>query len=219
MSLPAPLSSEAVAHLRAYLTAHWQTPEQYIVGVFKTRDVLLLAEDHCIRHNLDLVHALIPWLYRAGVYNLGMEFGASEDQAVLDQFVTGERYDEDIARRLMFNYNVGWAFKEYLDVYRTVWAFNRTLADSARKFRILNLSYKYDWAKAPPVRTPENARQLRVKAERGDFHVVMPGHAQAAHHDGHRADELEREIRARRVLIEDGRHPELRPRQNGPVLV
>lgn len=163
MILPAPLSSEAVAHLKAYLTAHWQTPEQYIVGIFKTRDVVLLAEDHCIRHNLDLVHALIPWLYRAGVYNLGMEFGASEDQAALDQLVTGEHYDDNIARRLMFNYNVGWAFKEYLDVYRTAWAFNRTLANSARKFRILNLSYKYDWVKAPTVRTPENARQIYLQ--------------------------------------------------------
>ena len=48
---------------------------------------MLLAEDHGIRHNLKLVHALIPWLYQAGVYTLGMEFGASEDQADLDQLV------------------------------------------------------------------------------------------------------------------------------------
>jgi hypothetical protein len=157
---PFPLSAEAVALLRAYLTTHWQAPEQYIVSLFKTRDVVLLAEDHAIRHNLHLAHALVPLLYQAGVHNLGMEFGASEDQAALDHLVTAERYDENIARRLMFNYNVGWAFQEYLDVYRAAWTFNRTLPSGARRFRILNLSYQYQWAEAPVVRTPENARTI-----------------------------------------------------------
>lgn len=160
MALPTPLTAEAAAPLKTFLAAHWQTPEQYIVTVFKTRDIVLLGEDHGIRHNLHLVHGLIPWLYRAGVYHLGMEFGASEDQAALDLLITRERYDQDTARRLIFNYNVGWAFQEYLDIYRAAWAFNRTLSSSAPKFRILNLSYQYNWAGAPAVRTPENARQI-----------------------------------------------------------
>lgn len=160
MTLPTPLTAEAAAHLKMYLTAHWQTPEQYIVRIFQTRDVVLLGEDHGIHHNLALVHGLIPWLYQARVYHLGMEFGASEDQAALDQLVMGEHYDADAARRLMFNYNVGWAFQEYMDVYRAAWTFNQTLSPSDRKFRILNLSYQYNWAGAPAVRTPENARQI-----------------------------------------------------------
>lgn len=157
---PAPLAVEAVNALRAYLDTHWQTPEAYIVSAFQTRDVVLLAEDHGIRHNLQLVHRLIPLLHQVGVTNLGMEFGASEDQAALDQLVTAQTYDEDQARRLMFNYNVGWAFQEYLDIYRTAWAFNRTLPAAAPRFRILNLSYKFNWAAAPTVRTPANARQI-----------------------------------------------------------
>lgn len=160
MQLPAPLSPTEVARLKAHLTAHWQTPEQYILHVFATRDVVLLAEDHAIRHNLKLVQHLIPHLYQAGVHNLGMEFGASEDQAALDALTTGEHYDENAARRCMFHYNVGWAFKEYLEIYRAAWAFNRTLPPSAPRFRVLNLSYRYDWAEAPVVRTPENARKI-----------------------------------------------------------
>lgn len=194
---PAPLAAEAVSALRAYLDSHWQTPEAYIVGVFQTRDVVLLAEDHAIRHNLQLVHRLIPLLHQAGVTNLGMEFGASEDQAALDQLVTADSYDADQARRLMFNYNVGWAFKEYLDVYRAAWAFNQTLPAPAPPFRILNLSYQYNWSGAPTVRTPANARQIyplgpvdayraeRVRGEvldRGEKILILTGTPHAFTH-------------------------------------
>ena len=154
------LIADEVTRLRAYLLDHWQAPEQYIVGLFRTRDVVLLAEDHAIRHNLMLAQSLIPVLYAADVANFGMEFGAVEDQAALDALVTGERYDEEIARRLMFNYNTGWAFREYMDIYRAAWMFNRTLPPNARTFRVLNLSYRYDWTDAPVVRTPENARHI-----------------------------------------------------------
>jgi len=155
-----PFPTESVTPLRTYLSTYWQTPEQYIVNTFRQHDVVLLAEDHAICHNLQLAHTLIPLLYQAGVRHFGMEFGASEDQSDLDALVTAAHYDEDTARRLMFNYNVGWAFKEYLDIYRAAWALNRTLPPSAPKFRILNLSYRYQWEGAPVVRTPENARMI-----------------------------------------------------------
>lgn len=157
---PQPLSPEAVARLAAYLVDHWQTPEQYVASLFGEHDVVLLGEEHAIRHNLAMAQGLLPVLHRAGVLNFGMEFGAFEDQAALDALVTGERYDEDAARRLMFNYNSGWAFREYMDIYRAAWAFNRALPPAARPMRVLNLSYRYDWADAPPVRTPANARRI-----------------------------------------------------------
>jgi hypothetical protein len=157
---PTPLSTKEVKRLTAYLEEHGQTPEEYIVRLFEKHDVVLLGEDHAIRHNLELAQGLIARLYPAGVTNFGMEFGASEDQAELDALVTGKRYDEGAARRLMFNYNTGWAFKEYMDIYRSAWAFNRTLPAGASRFRIVNLSYRYQWAGAPVVRTPENARVI-----------------------------------------------------------
>jgi hypothetical protein len=157
---PIPLSPDKLEQLSAALKSHWQTPEQYVLGMFQRRDVVLLGEDHAIRHNLLLVHGLIPLLHAEGIYTVGMEFGASEDQAALDQLVGGETYDEALARRLMFNYNVGWAYREYMDVYRAAWAFNRTLPEAARRFRVLNLSYKFNWADAQSTRTPENARKI-----------------------------------------------------------
>lgn len=149
-----PLSDERAAELASYLAANAATPEDYIVGKFGRYDVVFLAEDHGIKHNLLLAQRLIPRLYAAGVYTFGMEFGAAEDQAELDALVTGKRYDAAVARRLMFNFNVGWAYREYMDIYRAAWKLNRSLPPGARKFRVLNLSYRYDWAAYDEGRTP-----------------------------------------------------------------
>ena len=73
-----------------YLRDQWRTPEQHVLDAFARRDVVLLAEDHAIRHNLLLVGRLVPLLPAAGVFTLGMEFGASEDQAALDALTTAE---------------------------------------------------------------------------------------------------------------------------------
>ncbi|MBL8268343.1 MAG: hypothetical protein JNL55_18245, partial [Steroidobacter sp.] len=157
-SLPAgasaPLSDERAAELARYVAAHASEPEAYVVSKFDRHDIVFLAEDHAIKHNLLLTQRLIPLLYKAGVYTFGMEFGASEDQAELDRLITANRYDEATARRLMFNYNVGWAYREYMDIYRAAWQLNRSLPAGAHKFRVLNLSYRYDWSAYHGNRTP-----------------------------------------------------------------
>lgn len=146
-----------------FLSKNAKSPDVYIVDKFKTHDIILLAEEHRVKQNLLLVQGLIPKLYQAGIYNIGMEFGASEDQAELDSLLAANEYSEAIARKLMFNYNSGWAFKEYMDIYRKAWEFNRTLSKNARKFRILNLSYKYDWSTFNGVRTPDKMKKVFYK--------------------------------------------------------
>lgn len=138
-----------------YLLKNGKNPEIYIVDKFKSYDVILLAEEHRVKENLLFVQEIIPKLYQAGVYYLGMEFGASEDQAELDSLINAKEYSEDIARKLMFNYNSGWAFKEYMDIYRKAWELNKTLPKNSKKFSVLNLSYKYDWSAFNGTRTPE----------------------------------------------------------------
>lgn len=143
-----------------YLKENFLTPEQYIISKFKEHEIILLGEDHAVKNNLDLVINLIPLLYHAGIYNLGMEFGASEDQADLDRLITGEKYDEIEERRLMFNYNVKWAYNEYTDIYKAAWKFNNSLPKDAKKFRILNLSYIYNWEGFSGMRTPINFKKI-----------------------------------------------------------
>lgn len=157
------------------------TPADYIVRQFANADVVLLGEDHCVRQNLAFVHGLIPALYAAGVRYLGMEFGAQEDQAALDALTTGARYDEVAARRIMFNYDVAWPFRDYMELYRAAWRFNRTLARRAPRFRVLNLSYRFDWTGYAGAMTPVAARRV--------FHRGPV--------DLYRANVIQNEIRAR----------------------
>lgn len=166
------------------------SPEDYIVKKFADHDVVLLAESHGIKHFVELVQRLIPFLHAAGVTNVGMEFGAAEDQGALDALVTSETYDEALARQLMFNYNVGWAYKEYYDVYRHAWMFNATRPHGSPPFRIVNLSYRYDWSGFRTVRTPSVMR-----------HVFRRGNIEQF-----RADVVEREVLAsgQKILILTG---------------
>lgn len=164
-----------------YLTTHGMEPKAYIIEKFRTNDVVLLGEDHGVQQNLLFVQSLIPDLYAHGVYHIGMEFGASEDQALLDSLVNAPAYDEDAARKIMFNYNVAWAFTEYRDIYKQAWEFNRTLPPHAKKFRIINLSYHYHWEGFEAPRTPENMARV--------FHKGTT--------DKYRADLIEQEILSR----------------------
>jgi hypothetical protein len=84
-----------------------------------------------------------------------MEFGATEVQNQLDELVTAKAYSEEKAREIMFTYNVTWGFQEYLDIYKAAWKLNRSLPVGAKKFRILNLSYVFDWEHFNGERTVE----------------------------------------------------------------
>ena len=70
-----------------YLKQHPKSPKDYLVSKFKNYPIVLLGEDHAVKENLDFVKSLIPDLYKAGVYNLCMEFGAFEKQKELDELL------------------------------------------------------------------------------------------------------------------------------------
>jgi hypothetical protein len=164
--------------LLSYIKTTGKGPAAYVVEKFKTQDIVLLGEDHRVQQNLLFVQSLIPALYANGIFHIGMEFGASEDQALLDSLISAPVYSEDVARRIMFHYNVAWAFREYRDLYKKAWEFNRTLPFAARKFRIINLSYYFIWEGFEAPRTPEN--------------MALVFHKGTA--DKYRAELIEREI-------------------------
>lgn len=63
-----------------YLKQHPKNPKDYLVSKFRNYPLVLLGEDHAVKENLDFVKSIIPDLYKAGVYNLCMEFGAFESK-------------------------------------------------------------------------------------------------------------------------------------------
>lgn len=152
----------------AYLHDEAMSPDDYLVAKFRKADIVLLAEDHGVKENLDFVCNLIPKLYENNIL-LGMEFGAYEDQRRLDSLINAPKYDEQVARELMFNYNTRWAITEYMEIYRAAWEWNRSLPKDVRKFRILNISYHYNWQKFSGVRTPENMHEVFPLGNTEDF--------------------------------------------------
>jgi thioredoxin-related protein len=121
------VSAEEEQKLAAYLTSHWRSPEDYVVEKFSKYDIVFVGEIHRVKHDVELIHNLIPRLYKAGVYNLGIEFGRYEDQDKVDRLITADKYDEDLARWLQFKQFVGWGYKEYEDIYRKAWELNKSL--------------------------------------------------------------------------------------------
>lgn len=150
-----------------------QSPSTYVVSKFNTHDLVLLGEDHAIKEHVDFVKGLIPQLYNAGVTNLCMEFGSHEMQHKLDSLLNAPAYDEQVARDMMFFYNVGWAYQEYTDIYKEVWKLNRSLPAGATKFRIVNLSYQYNWSEFGLPRTPENMSKVFFKGTPDDFRTQI----------------------------------------------
>lgn len=134
---------KVVESLKSYLRSHYMTPEDYVISKFQDHDIVFLGEFHRIKHDPELVQALIPRLYKAGVYNLGFEFGAVEDQAEVDRMLSAPVYDLAIARKSLFHTLPVWGYKEYLDVYRAAWRLNHSLPPGAPRFRVVNLNLTY----------------------------------------------------------------------------
>ncbi|HAF16328.1 MAG TPA: hypothetical protein DHU55_04350 [Blastocatellia bacterium] len=158
--------------LVAYLKSHWKSPEDYVVSKFSDHDIVFIGEYHRIKHDVELIHSLIPRLYKAGVYNLGIEFGCYEHQDKVDRLITADKYDEEMARWLMFQQFVAWGFKEYQNIYRKAWELNKSLPKGARRFRVVNLGYKADWSALKQQMTGEDWKKVWTQGD-PDEHMAQ----------------------------------------------
>ena len=133
------------AELIGYLKTHWMIPEDYVLNKFKKYDIVFIGEHHFIKHAVEFIQDLIPLLYKIGITHLGIEFGCYELQDQVDSLLTADTYDEDLARRLMFQWGSYWPYVEYLNLYRKAWELNKSLPKAAPKFRIIGLDYRARW--------------------------------------------------------------------------
>ena len=157
--LPFPdLDPRLEQELTAYLKAHFQSPEAYIINKFRDHDIVFLGEAHRIRHDVLLVQRMIPILYRNGIHNLGMEFACRRDQPLIDSLLNAPQYDPAVANRILFNGSIYWNYREYADIFKVAWELNHSLPDSAIKFRVVGLNAFTDWSyvhSTADLRNPE----------------------------------------------------------------
>lgn len=140
------LSNSMRQELENYIVKNYKTPEEYVLSKFKSHDIIFLGEYHRIKHDVELVQNLIPFLYEDGVYNLGIEFACYEDQDKIDQLLSAKTYNESLAYEIQFNFWPWWGYQEYIDIYKTAWDFNQQLPKDARKFRVVGLNGNSDWS-------------------------------------------------------------------------
>lgn len=164
------IDSQQKQELIRYLKSNWHSPEDYVVNKFQNYDIVFIGEAHLIKHDVELIHNLIPRLYQAGVYNLAIEYGCAEYQDKADALITAETYDEDLARWLLFKWGSYWPYIEYIDIYRKTWELNKSLPPDAPKFRVIHLDYRPKWnlAKEGGL-TPRRYRRVFHKGDRDQY--------------------------------------------------
>ena len=138
--------------LRSFLYKRALPPVDYIASKFQDHDLVLIGEEHKIRWQVELVQEAIPAVYAKGVRNLVIEFLASRDQGDIDGLLRSrDHYDSALAMELFYRCDAGWPFKEYIDILKVVWNFNKGLPKGAPPIRVLgcfNLEHNEKaWAK------------------------------------------------------------------------
>jgi len=115
------------------------------------------------------VSDLIPALYhRAGVRCLATEFLRHRNTALANRIVTSPEYDEAAVVGLYRDFVGIWGFREYMDVFKAVWALNNSLPPEAEKFRVVGLDgelEEYDVISAPEQQREELMQKLWKRDE------------------------------------------------------
>jgi hypothetical protein len=122
--------------MKSYIEKSGKEPAQYVADKFKVNDVVIFSEIHKLKHEVEFVKSLIPVLGNSGVYNIAIEFGNAKDQVKMDKLLSGNVFDNDLAMEIMRNFkgNGILGYREYMDLYKTVWEANRT---NNSKFKII----------------------------------------------------------------------------------
>jgi hypothetical protein len=125
-----------------FLRTRALAPADYVVSKFADHRVVVLGEAHRIRHDVELVLALVPRLPAAGVDTLAVEMFPASEQSRVDRVVAAERWNEAEAMAVMRA--ASWPYREYLEILRAAWTVNRAAPASAR-LRVLALGPGDDW--------------------------------------------------------------------------
>lgn len=122
-----------LAHIRKY----GQEPMKYIADKIRTYSVVAIGEDHWIKEHPLFLCDIIRTMAKdttANIDVLALEFGNEMDQKLADELLKSPEYREDLVFKILQHApdDYGNPYKEYADVFRTVWETNQT---KPKKFR------------------------------------------------------------------------------------
>jgi hypothetical protein len=143
---PTPISDELQNELEAWLDENGRAPDTYVASLFAEHDVVILGEQHRIKHDVEFVASMIAPLHASGVQAFATEFARRSDQHLLDSLMEGEEWDESLAREIIFNQFMAWGFQEYVDILHAAWQVNRDREDNAPQMRVIGLNNTLDFS-------------------------------------------------------------------------
>ena len=195
----APVGAATAPDPRAeYLRSHAQAPVEYVLSRFTDHRVVLLGENHWLRHDVELVLAAIPRLPAQGVGALAVEMFRAGDQALIDSLVSAARWDP--ARAMAILRGAQWPYREYLEIIHAVWSVNQS-RPAGGGLRLIALGPGLDWRERllPVGKTYDGFMRDIVEAwlQPGDHRVLIYAgihHAFTRYHQSElpRASKVER---------------------------
>ncbi len=141
---PSAISEDLQTELESWFGEHGRAPDTYVAGLFANHDVVILGEQHRIKHDVEFVASMIAPLHASGVHTFATEFARRSDQSLLDSLMAGEEWNETLAREIIFNQFMAWGFQEYVDILHAAWQVNHDRAEDESSMRVLALNNTLD---------------------------------------------------------------------------
>ena len=144
-----------------------------VIELLQTSDVVLIGETGYASQHVGFAAEIIPVLDSAGIRNFGYQYANREDQASIDELVTSSTFDEQLARRILFNHLSVLGFQEHVEVFRAAWEVNRRKSSSDTAFRIVALSNLLDYGAITSEDDVENPAIMKQVFASGIPDAVM----------------------------------------------
>jgi hypothetical protein len=134
------LAAPSIQDLLDYWQTHGQGPLDYILETSREKKWIFLGEYHRIKHDVELVSALIPALHSTtAVRHLALEFLCADRSKEANALLTASEYDRrrtiDFFRRQF----PSWSYEEYLGLFEAAWRSNQAYSAIRGPFRLVGL--------------------------------------------------------------------------------
>lgn len=139
----APLPQFSLAAEVRYLKRQGKPSVEYVLSKFRDRRVVIVGEAHRVRHDVELILALIPKLQKAGADALAVEMFPASEQPRIDRLLGSAEWNQSEAMVVLRK--AAWPYREYLEILHTAWTVNRALPTEADRFKVIALGPGEDW--------------------------------------------------------------------------
>jgi len=138
------MGTDAAAPAGAWLRENAWAPEDYLVSLYKSHQVVIFGEQHNIHEHKTFVAGLLGRLYsEADVQCLAWEFSCPEDNDRLQHLVTADTFDEAALLALARDQYLDWNSADHWDLVREVWGVNQARPVGKAPMRMVGLRSRW----------------------------------------------------------------------------